>query len=233
MKHDDRFRRFAGWTAVFSAPLAYSTIVLSFAGVGGDVTSFDTAVYQNAAAILPLLSQKPYLSLWSSLLDFFGFYLLLIPLAVYLWYWLHPQKPEWTTFFSICGLGYLLFGAMGAAVLAVIFPSQAVLYGQTSGAEQQMAVAIFTVVGDAVQRAIWGLLDPLLGGIWWLGIGWLLLPELSRRGKRPFLAWLSLILGIVNLLSGLGEMLSIPFLVSTGLGLYFFLAPMWAAWMGI
>ncbi|MBE2201971.1 MAG: hypothetical protein IAE79_25410 [Anaerolinea sp.] len=227
MNLDNGFRRLAGWTAVFSAPLAYGTLIISFVGIGGDMGSFDTAVNQNAATILPLLAQKPHLPLWSSLFDFFGFYLLLLPLAIYLWYWLHPQRGAWATLFTVCGLGYLLFGALGAAVLAVLFPAQAVLYGQTSGVEQQIALAMFTAVGDAVQRAVWGILDPILAGVWWAGMGWLL------RDKRAWLGWGTLGLGLVNLLSGLSAAFQFDSLANVALVIYFILAPLWAGWMGV
>lgn len=227
MNQDRRFRQLAGWMAILSVPLAYGTLVLSFVGIGADTASFDTAVNQNAASILPLLAQHPTLPLWSSLLDFFGFYLLLIPLALYLWYWLHLENHEWMSLFTLCGLGYLLFGALGAAILAVVFPSQAVLYKQANGVEQQIAAAIFAAVGAAVQRGIWGILDPILGGVWWAGTGWLI------KGKRPFLGWVTIILGGANLLSGFAEAFQLSIVASIGLGVYFLLAPFWAGWLGL
>lgn len=224
---NERYRQVAAWAAILSMPLAYGTLVLSFVGIGSDAQSFDQAVNQNAAIILPLLAQRPLLPWWSSILDFFGFYLLLLPLILYLHRWLRPRKPEWVDLFTVCGLGYVLLGAMGAAMLAFVFSQQATIYAQGGELERQIATAVFAVFGDAIQRGVWGMLDPILAGVWWLGIGWLLKEERRRLG------WLTAALGIANLIGGFGEVVRLSPVAALGLGIYFLLAPLWAAWTGL
>jgi hypothetical protein len=58
---------------------------------------------------------------------------LLIPLSLLLWNWLKPKNPNMVTAFTLCGLGYLLFCAVGAAIFAVVLSTVADAYAQASG----------------------------------------------------------------------------------------------------
>jgi len=73
---------------------------------------------------------------------------------------------------------------------------------------------------------MWGILDTLLVGIWFLGIGLLL------RGERRLFSIFSIILGISALLSSLGVILGIEAIALLG-AIYGLLAPIWALWLGI
>ncbi len=223
-----RLQQFAGWAAFISMFFALGTIVVSFAAVGFDMATFYESVSQNAAGMLPILAENPSLAWWPSLFDFFGFYLLLIPLAVYLWRRYQPRYGDWSTLFTVCGLGYLLFGAMGAAVLAVVFSSQAAAYGVAGSSTEQMVVtAVFAAFGDAIQRGVWGILDPILGGVWWLGVG------LFLREDHRFLGWTTILLGVINLIGGVGAIVRLDDIAGLCLNVYFILAPVWAGWMGL
>ena len=226
--NQQRFQQFAGWTAFISMFFALGTIIVSFATVNFDTTTFYQSVNQNAAGMLPILAENPSLAWWPSLFDFFGFYLLLIPLALYLWRQFQPRYGEWATLFTVCGLGYLLFGAMGAAVLAVVFSSQAMAYGTAgSGAEQMVVTAVFAAFGDAIQRGVWGILDPILAGVWWLGLG------LFLRQEKRLLGWITLFLGLINLIGGFSAILQLDSVSGICLNIYFILAPIWAGWLGL
>ena len=116
---------------------------------------------------------------------------------------------------------------MGAGTLAVVFSGRAAGYATTTGAVQQMHTLIFEAFGDAIQRALWGILDPILAGVWWTGVGLLL------RKYRPVLGWYTVFLGVVNLVGGFSAALGIEAVASICLNLYFLMAPIWAASMGI
>ncbi len=225
--NDQRFRQLAGWTAFISMFFAWGTIVVSLTAVGFNLDTFYASVNQNAAGMLPILAQNPSLAWWPSIFDLFGFYLLLIPLALYLWRQFQPEYGQWSTLFSVCGLGYVFFGAMGAAVLAVVFSSQAAAYAVADSTEQVVITAVFAGFGEAIQRGVWGILDPLLGGVWWLGMGWLL-----QRQQRA-LGWLTIVLGAVNLIGGVSAAARMDAIAGICLNLYFVLAPLWAGWLGL
>ncbi|MCA9875139.1 MAG: hypothetical protein KC441_15825 [Anaerolineales bacterium] len=225
--NDKRFQQLAAWTAVISVFFAWGTILVSFVAVGLDLETFYASVSQNAAGMLPILANNPSLAWWPSIFDLFGFYLLLIPLALYLWRRFQVQHGQWAALFSVCGLGYLLFGALGAAVLAVVFSSQAAAYAAAGSSEQVVITAVFAAFGEAIQRGVWGILDPLLGGVWWLGIGLLL------RRELPPLGWTTIVLGLINLVGGLSAAVRLDAIAGICLNIYFVLAPLWAGWMGL
>ncbi len=224
---DRNFRITAAWCAIISMVLAFSTILVSAITLNMDAALFADAVNDNAQIVLPLLANNPTLAWWPSIFDFFGFYLLLLPMALYLHRLFKEEAPDWINLFTVCGLGYILFGAMGAATLAVVFSAQAADYATATGAVQQMHTIVFEAFGDAIQRAVWGILDPILAGVWWTGVGLLL------RKHRPVLGWYTVLLGGINLVGGFCAAIGVEAVASICLNLYFLMAPIWAASMGI
>jgi hypothetical protein len=221
------FYRTAAWSALISMFLAFGSILFGVVALKFDPALFNDAFSNNAAVTLPLLAETPSIFWWPALLDFFGFYLLLLPLALYLHHLFSTEAPDWMNLFTVCGLGYILFGAMGAATLAVVLSSQAAAYSSTAGAVQQMHTIVFEAFGDAIQRGVWGILDPMLAGVWWTGVGLLL------RKRRAALGWFTVVLGLANLVSGFSAIFGFETAASFCLNLYFLMAPIWAGWMGI
>jgi hypothetical protein len=222
-----RFRLIAAWCAILSMFFAFATIFFSIIILNFDANLFNAAVSNNATVVLPLLAENPALAWWPSIFDFFGFYLLLLPLAFYLHHLFKAEASDWMNLFTACGLAYILFGAMGAAILADVFSSQAVAYAETTGYAQQVHTAIFEAFGAAIQRGVWGILDPILAGIWWTGLGLLL------RKNRRILGGYTLVLGLINLLGGFCAALGIETVAGFCLNVYFLMAPIWAFWLGI
>ncbi len=218
---DRTFRRVAGWLAIIAMPLAYANVGLALVAVG-----FDLGILSDAQAGLQIIARNPagaVLTRWSMVADMLGFYLLLIPLALVLWDWLREQSPAWVSLATLLGLGYLFCGAAGAAVLAAVLPAQIAACAQAAGTQAPALEAIFLAFTRAVYDGVWGLLDPLLGGVWWLGIG------LFLRRQRRALGWTAVVLGLFMLLRDV----KIGPLELIGLGVYFVLAPLWAAWTGV
>lgn len=221
------FRLTAAWCAIASMLFAFGTVLFSGAALNFDLVLFNDAVSNNAAIVLPLLADNPTIAWWPSIFDFFGFYLLLLPVALYLHSIFKVEAPDWINFFTVCGLAYIFFGAMGASILAVTFSSQAAAYAASTATAQEMHTIIFEAVGDAIQRGVWGIMDPVLAGIWWTGLGWLI------KKYRSILGWFTLSLGIINLTGGFCAAFGIETIASICLNLYFFMAPIWAASIGI
>ena len=71
------------------------------------------------------------------------------------------------------------------------------------------------------------MLDTLLVGIWFLGIGLLL------RSERRLFSIFSIILGSSALLDSLGMILGIEAIALLGVSIFVSLAPVWTLWIGI
>ena len=89
-----------------------------------------------------------------------------------------------------------------------------------------MLETVFRTIWNMVYRGIWSILDELLVGVWFLGIGLLL------RGEQRLFSIFSIILGISALLGWLGIILDIEALALLG-AIYGLLVPVWALWLGI
>jgi hypothetical protein len=161
------------------------------------------------------------------ILDMLGYYLPLLPVALFLWRWLRARNPNWVLFYTSCGLGYILIGVIGAAILAAVLPPLINAYAQASVEQRPVLETVFSAIGNMVYGGMWGILGVLLAGIWFLGIGLLLWDE------RRLFSIFSIILGISALLDSFGNMFSVETLASISLYIYLLLAPIWALWLGI
>ncbi len=222
MNNERSFQRLAGVTAIISAPLAFGSLVLSLAPV-----DFNVEVFSDMVLFISVGASGANLLRWAWVLDILGYYLLLAPVAFILWHWLKPRGPTRIAFYTFCGLAYVLIGAIGAAILAAVWPPLINAYAGASGQQREILEAVFSSVADLVYGGLWGLLAGIPGGVWWIGIGLLL------RSERRILGTITLILGIANLLAAIGAILNLGDLTMPFLSVYLFLAPIWALWLGI
>jgi hypothetical protein len=159
--------------------------------------------------------------------DVFGYYVLLAPLALWLWKWLRPRGPLLMTLYTWCGLAYILVGAMGAMLLAAVEPPLIIQYVQANGAQRETLHIVFTSFLNAVYLGLWNPLEALFAGIWWVGVGSLLIHE--RRG----LGIVSILLGMGALLDAFGTFVGLEPIFLLGVSwlvLFFFV---WVVWCGI
>lgn len=217
-----KFRRFAGVTAVLSGLLAIASGVSSAAAFGAD-----PGVLSDPAQLLEIGVRGAVLLRWSMLLDIFGYYLLLAPLAIYLWYWLKPASPYFVSLYTACGLAFILIGAMGAAILAAVLPPLIQSYGSESGPARQAAEIVALSYANAVYRGLWNPLENILGGAWWLGTG-----SLIRR-SQPTLGIITLLLGGAAWLDAFAVTFNLELLFLVALSAVLLLIPVWALWFGI
>ena len=215
------FQRFAAVTAIVSFPLALASDVLLVLP-----TNFSPDVATNPALMLSVGTDGANLLRWGMILDMLGYYLPLLPLALFLQRWLGPRNPDWVRFFTICGLGYILIGAIGAATLAAVQPSLILAYGQASVEQRYVLETVFVTMWNLVFGGMWKL-GGALAGVWFLGIG------LLMRDKRRIFSIVSMILGASPFLASLGMLLGIKALFLLGASIFGFLAPVWALWIGI
>ena len=222
MNDNRSFQHFAAVTAIVSFLFALTSNVLS-----GTAYDFSPDVFTHPALMLSVGADGASLLRWGMILDMLGYYLPLLPLAVFLQRWLGPRNPDWTRVDTICGLGYILIGAIGAATLAAVLPPLIIAFTQASAELQQVLEIVFSTIWNMVYGGLWNILEVLLAGIWFLGIGLLL------RAQRRIFSIISMILGMSALLDSLGMMLRVESLALFGLYIYLFLAPIWALWLGI
>jgi hypothetical protein len=222
MNDHQSFQRVAAVTAIVSFPLALASVVLS-----AIAQNFSPDVAANPALMLSIGAGGANLLRWGMILDMLGYYLPLLPVALFFWRWLGSRNPNWVLFYTSCGLGYILVGAIGAAILAAVHPPLISAYAQAPVEQRPVLEAVFSAIGNIVYGGMWAMLDTLLVGIWFLGIGLLL------QGERRLFSIFSIVLGISALLSWLGVILGIE-AIAFFLGvIYGLLAPVWALWLGI
>ena len=222
MSDHQSFQRFAALAAIISFPLALASIVLTSAAM-----DFEMDASMNPAVLLSVGPDGARLLGWGLILDMFSYYLPLLPAALFLLHWLQPKSPNWVRFFTLCGVGYILIGAIGATILAATYPPLIRAYGQASVSQQAVLETIFSTITDLVYGGLWNILEMLLAGVWFIGIGLLLLDE------RRLFSVVSIILGISALLDSFGFILDIDAVSSLGLNTFLVLAPIWTLWLGI
>ncbi len=155
-----------------------------------------------------------------------GYYLLLLPLAFYLHGYLQARTP-WAGLLTFCGLAYILIGAIGAAVLAAVWPQQMQQYLTADATQQAVLQREAENITWIVYGGLWNVLEVLLAGVWWLSAGRML------RHEHKALATVTQVLGIASILDGLGNMFGLGAVAELGLNLYLILAIGWAAWAGV
>jgi hypothetical protein len=222
MNNDASFQRLAAVTSILAALLAFGSI-----GFQAVVLGVNTDPFSNPTSMLGIGVNGANLFRWGMILDMFGYYLLLAPLALLLWSRLKPKGMNLITLYTFCGLAYMLIGAIGAATLAAISSPLIEGYGQASGQQRQIYEVIFSGFINAVYVGLWNLLESSLSGIWWLGIG------LFLRREQPALGIFTTVLGIFALLDALGRILNSQIIYTIGLAGVLLLIPIWTLWFGI
>jgi hypothetical protein len=222
MNNDASFQRLAAVTSILAMLLACGSI-----GLQAVVLGMNTDPFSNPTSLLGSGANGATLFRWGMILDMFGYYLLLAPLALLLWSRFQPKGMNLITLYTFCGLAYILIGAVGAATLAAISPPLIEGYGQASVQQRQMDEVVFSGFLNVVYVGLWNLLESSLGGIWWLGIG------LFLRREQPALGLFTTVLGIFALLDALGRILNIQLIYTVGLAGVLLLIPMWSLWFGI
>jgi hypothetical protein len=217
------FQRLTALTALVSVPFALANLLLMGAAVGFDVSvgpylSIAAATRESGSAALFHLAM---------LADMVGYYLLLIPLALFLGRWLHLRSPSLSGLAATFGLGYILLGALGAAVLSAVWPPLLEAYRQAEGERRDAVELLFQSVSSAIFVGVWNTLVSVLFGLWLLSVGLLV-----RRGHRA-MGTASVVLGAVSLVDAAAAMAGARSLHAVVLYLYLLGAPVWALAWGV
>lgn len=221
MNDQTSFRRIAAVTAILGALLVLAaTVVLSMA------VDFDFDFLANPGDLITagLDADAAGLFRWGSILEMFGYFLLLIPLTLYLWYWLRPRNSRLVTLYTVLGLISIVLGVIGATIRASIWPAMMTAYPQAAEAQRQVLQVVFGSITDFTFEGLYGL-DSILAGLWWLGIGTVLVAE------RRILGIATAVLGMVIFGAGIGWLFQVDPLAR--LELFYFFEPFWMLWLGV
>jgi len=218
MEQQKSFRKVVGWLTIISVPFAFANFALTGMAGGGE---------QDIYSLLKAGEQAGNLMKWSWLADMMGYYLLLVPAIFLLHYWLKKNNPFWMGIFTFCGLAYIFAGSIGAAMLAKTWPTLISAYANTQGITNGIYSIIFTNTTEMVYGGLWGYLEFLLAGIWWIGVGF------SIKSENKVFGVVTIVLGFITSATMLGEVLTLEYVAFIGLFVYLLLAPLWAGWLGI
>ena len=164
---------------------------------------------------------------WGMVLDGLGSYLLLAPLALYFWGWLKPERPNLANLYTLCGLAYMLVGAIGAFALAAALPLLVAAYGPASAAQRETLQIVFNTFFTVVYLGLWNPLEVILLGIWLLGLG----PWIARA--RPALGRFTQLVGLAALLDAVGRIFGLDSVFNIGVSALLARLPFWLLWRGI
>lgn len=218
MKDQTLFGRIAAITAILTAPVTLASTVVLLKAV-----DFNSEYMSNPGGLITIGAPASVTFRWGSILEL-GSTILLVPAALYLWYWLKPRASQLVTLYTIFGLASMFLAVTGELMRANLYPPLMNAYSQVSETQRDVLVVVFQGVTDFNFEGLWAL-ELIFWGIWWLGIG------LVLRNERRSLGVVTAILGIAFLGAGVGWLLGVSPLAR--LENAFFLVPFWAVWLGI
>jgi hypothetical protein len=216
------FQRTAGILAVIALPLAFASNLLLLMPF-----DLDLAAASDPVEALNLRADQSAMLRWGLILDLFGYYLLLLPLTLALRQWTRRETSQWMALATICGIAYVMIGAIGAAGLAAVVPTLIDQHGLATSEVRSAIEVGFVLINDFVVQGLWNTLEVLLLGVWAGVVGAVMLRE--RRG----LAFVSLALAAAAVLDGTAHIFALSAVSDVALSAYLLLAPTWALWLGL
>jgi hypothetical protein len=218
--YSDKDKKVIAFISILSGVLALGCLL-----TGLVATQFDQEAFANPAKLLDMSGVDVSKLRLFMVLDLFGYYLLLLP-AIFFVHGKLKSKTALAPLFTSLGFGYVLIGAIGAAALAVIWPTLLEKYDLATTSMREVYRADFLFSTDFVVKGLWNYLEVLLGGVWWLGVGCFVI---HNRGLKIT----TLVLGTSCLVDGFGELFQFPLMAEIGLNIYLILGIVWPVWVGI
>jgi len=221
MNDETTFRRIAAFTVIMAGLLNLAASVVTSLAV-----DFNAGLLANPQDMLTagLASGAIELFRWGEILGVFGYCLLLIPVTLYLWYWLSPRNPRMVTLYTVLGLIGIVLCVIESAIRVSIWPPMMVAYPEAAEAQRELLQVIFGTMTDFAFESMYAL-NSMLAGLWLLGMGLLL------RSQRRILGVVTAIMGGAIFFAGIGWITRVDPLAR--LELFYFLQPIWAVWLGI
>ncbi|MEM7797936.1 MAG: hypothetical protein AAF633_01995 [Chloroflexota bacterium] len=215
-KYSHSFKLFGGWLAVVAGILVFVSLYVGVAGV-----NFDFEVFSDTTAIMAAGAGAAGSIRWSNWLFMFGNYLFLIPLIIYYHFSLEQESQAWRFLLTMCGMLYMIFGAVGSAILASAWPLLIEQYATASSAQQEMLLLEFRVVDAIAEVALHGVIQNVLGVVWFTGIGNLM------RKERPIVGIFAMGIGLILAINTVGNLFNMEALNVFGLLANILFGPVW------
>jgi hypothetical protein len=177
------------------------------------------------AALVTIGAERAPILRWAYLLDAVGWYLLLVPLILFLRS--RFREDGLADLAAVGALAYVLMGSMAAVLMATAAPRLIEAFAGTTGPTQEAARLTFAVLSEGVHQGVWQTLDPIALGVWLLITGMHL-----RSAGAGWLGTVPMILGILAFLASAATAAGASALVLVLLapGALF---PLWVLWMGV
>jgi len=218
-------RPFVAAAAVLHLVLGIGASILLPAAYG-----FDPQALAHPGSIVDKGQGVAQLLRWGALLDMAS-YLPFAVVVIYFHYRLRARNPERVALLTAGGLAYVLLGSVAGVLFAVVGPPLITGYATASAAGQEAARVTLEALGNAALVGLWGTLELIFIGTWFIGIGWLL-----RSDWRRF-AMLSIVVGVAFLAASARTGLTgrtlveingpIDLVIAAPLGLFF----VWMLWL--
>src|SRR5690349_5345856 len=109
MNNSYSFQRFTAVVAIISFFSALASDLLQ-----GIPLHFNSDVMADPTLLLSMGMNDIRLLRWGLILDMLGYYLPLLPVVLFIQYWQQAKNPGWVRLYTVCGLGYIFIGAIGA-----------------------------------------------------------------------------------------------------------------------
>lgn len=217
-----RFQRATALSGIIAASFSY---VLMFTLL--QAVSFDLSVLGEPTELLAIGSEGATVFKWTMIGDIIGQYLLLLPLVLFLGYWLRSRDHLLVTLLTVGGVVYVVVGALGVSINAAVFPELMTQYADAGPDQRAMLETVFTAFANATMVGTWGIFVRLIGGLYWVGIGTVL------RHERRYAGFFSVLVGLFALLSAFGNVVQVDPLIGMGTLGYLLGFPAWALWLGL
>jgi len=214
------YKHIAAISAFISGAVQFATVAISISAVGVNVDLLAEPVN-----MILLDARGTEMFRWAWMLSIFGYYLLLIPVAVYLQAWFQPRNEGLARTTTSFAMVYFIVGTISIAIMVGAALPMMQAYSAASAPQNEIMLVVFQAVTDMSFFGM-GPLAFAAGGLWWLGVGIALLKE------QRILSIITLVLGIGTLGSAIGYFLGIDLLARLEMVNYF-LAPIWSLWIGI
>lgn len=215
-----RYRAVIGSITILSGLLAAACIIVGTLAVENDFDAFSDPTRTL------LHAHNHVLAYWFNILDLFGYYLLLLPLVFHL-HQLYKYRSPWVPLLTFSGAAYALVGAIGAAILAAVWPPLMQDHLSAVASEQHAITIAFKTVTLAVTKGLWNILEVLFGAVWWIGMGLLL------RSTSQWLGLITIITGIATILDAVGNLFDLQLIAEVGLNGYLLLGIIWPVVIGM
>lgn len=220
MKHLTNYRAVVAALTLLSGLLSLTCI-----GVGALAVEYNFDAFSDPVLTLQY-SHHYELAKWFNLLDMFGYYLLLLP-CIFFFHQQYKFKSPWMPLISFSGLAYVLVGAIGAAILAALWPEQMKQHLTAGPENAAISLSLFQTTTLLVTKGLWNILEVVFASVWWIGLGLLLVKE------NKVIGIVTVIAGLSTFLDASGNMLEIRWLSDIGLNVYLLLGIIWPIMIGL